>query len=59
PTIGILFEGSVAHILQSVLIVSLHLKENELMHFIKFSQNALKQFLKKACLLLQMQLKQP
>ncbi len=59
PTIGILFEGSVAHILQSVLIVSLHLKENELTNFIKFSQNALKQFLKKACLLLQMQLKQP
>ncbi|MFA4832075.1 DUF115 domain-containing protein, partial [Helicobacter pylori] len=59
PTIGILFEGSVAHILQSVLIVSLHLKENELTHFINHSQNALKQFLKKACLLLQMQLKQP
>ncbi|MGL2433278.1 DUF115 domain-containing protein, partial [Helicobacter pylori] len=28
-------------------------------HFIKFSQNTLKQFLKKACLLLQMQFKQP
>lgn len=59
PTIGILFEGSIAHILQSVLIVSLHLNENELTHFIKFSQNTLKQFLKEACLLLQMQLKQP
>ncbi|WP_033745835.1 motility associated factor glycosyltransferase family protein [Helicobacter pylori] len=59
PTIGILFEGSIAHILQSVLIVSLHLKENELTHFINHSQNTLKQFLKEACLLLQMQLKQP
>ncbi len=59
PTIGILFEGSIAHILQSVLIVSLHVKENELTHFINHSQNTLKQFLKEACLLLQMQLKQP
>lgn len=59
PTIGILFEGSIAHILQSVLIVSLHLNENELTNFINHSQNALKQFLKKACLLLQRQLKQP
>ncbi len=59
PTIGILFEGSIAHILQSVLIVSLHLKENELTRFINHSQNTLKQFLKKACLLLQMRLKQP
>ncbi|WQV01448.1 motility associated factor glycosyltransferase family protein [Helicobacter pylori] len=59
PTIGILFEGSIAHILQSVLIVSLHLNENELTHFINHSQNTLKQFLKEACLLLQMQLKQP
>ncbi|WP_104687575.1 motility associated factor glycosyltransferase family protein [Helicobacter acinonychis] len=59
PTIGILFEGSVAHILQSVLIVSLHVKENELKELIKRSQNTLKQFLKEACLLLQMQLKKP
>ncbi|MCQ2908596.1 DUF115 domain-containing protein, partial [Helicobacter pylori] len=59
PTIGILFEGSIAHILQSILIVSLHLKENELTNFINHSQNTLKQFLKKACLLLQRQLKQP
>ncbi|WP_033602177.1 motility associated factor glycosyltransferase family protein [Helicobacter pylori] len=59
PTIGILFEGSIAHILQSVLIVLLHLKENELANFINHSQNTLKQFLKEACLLLQMQLKQP
>ncbi|EQL77008.1 hypothetical protein N410_01745 [Helicobacter pylori GC26] len=59
PTIGILFEGSIAHILQSVLIVSLHLNENELTHFTNHSQNTLKQFLKKACLLLQMRLKQP
>ncbi|GHQ41476.1 hypothetical protein VN1222_13100 [Helicobacter pylori] len=59
PTIGILFEGSIAHILQSVLIVSLHLNENELTRFTNHSQNTLKQFLKKACLLLQMRLKQP
>nr|WP_269089657.1 hypothetical protein [Helicobacter pylori] len=33
--------------------------ENELTNFINHSQNTLKQFLKEACLLLQMQLKQP
>ncbi|AFI04023.1 motility associated factor glycosyltransferase family protein [Helicobacter cetorum] len=53
PALGILFEGSIAHILQSILIVSLYVEENELIKFVQHSQNTLKQFLKKTCLLLQ------
>ncbi|WP_104748077.1 motility associated factor glycosyltransferase family protein [Helicobacter cetorum] len=52
PALGILFEGSIAHILQSVLIILLHIEEKNIPFFITQTKEILKDFLHQSCFLI-------